>query len=124
VLLKRGPHRTVTEIGRALHTHCERIAAIADASQITSNAVRRPRLPDPFGLANTWLSRAWCSSPGATPKSAFPHVSSLGGCQRRALRRRDPHRQDPQPELPVRRLAVLSRGLFAPQYCAQKGIRR
>ena len=131
VLLKRGPHRIeVTEIGRALHTHCERIAAIAmDASQITSemqSAVRGTiRIALPFGLANTWLSRGLVQFARRYPEVRISvHVSN-----RWVDVSEEPYDvaihigRIRNQNLPVRRLAVLSRGLFAaPQYCAQKGM--
>jgi DNA-binding transcriptional LysR family regulator len=64
VLLKRGPHRLeVTEVGRALYQHCERIAAeVADASNIASELQSQlkgaMRISIPFGLGNTWISQA------------------------------------------------------------------
>lgn len=131
VLLKRGPHRIeVTEIGRALHTHCERIAAIAmDASQITSemqSAVRGTiRIALPFGLANTWLSRSLVQFARRYPEVRIStHVSN-----RWVDVSEEPYDvaiyigKIRNQNLPVRRLAALSRGLFAaPQYCAEKGM--
>lgn len=131
VLLKRGPQRIeVTEIGKALHAHCERITAIArDASQITSemqSAVRGTiRVALPFGFANTWLTRAMvqyaqrypevrvhaevCNRWVDVSEDAFDVSICIGTVRNQ--------------NLPMRRLAALTRGLFAaPSYCERHGL--
>lgn len=130
VLLKRGPQRIeVTEIGKALHAHCERITAIArDASQITSemqSAVRGTiRVALPFGFANTWLSRAMvqyaqhypevrihaevCNRWVDVSEDAFDVAICIGTVRNQ--------------NLPMRRLAALPRGIFAsPSYLERRG---
>jgi DNA-binding transcriptional LysR family regulator len=64
VLLKRGPHtRELTDVGRALLYHCERIAADASvagriAAEMQSHLSGAMHISIPFGLGNTWISRA------------------------------------------------------------------
>lgn len=130
VLLKRGPHRLeVTEIGRALHEHCERIATIAtDASQIVGemqSGVRGViRVAMPFGLANTALSRGMVQF-----AQRYPEVRLYAQVCNRwvdvseesydvAIYIGSVRNQD----LPMRRLASMPRALFAsPDYIARRG---
>lgn len=130
VLLKRGPQRLeVTDIGRALHEHCERIASIAaDASQVVGemqSGVRGTiRVALPFGLANTSLSRGMvqfarrypevriyaqvCNRWVDVSEESYDVAIHIGTVR--------------NPDLPMRRLASLPRGLFAsPDYCARRG---
>jgi len=130
VLLKRGPQRLeVTDIGRALHEHCERIAGIAaDASQVVSemqSGVRGSiRVALPFGLANTSLSRGMVQFARRYPEvRIYAHVVNrwvdvseesydvaihIGTVR--------------NPDLPMRKLASLPRGYFATQdYLARRG---
>jgi DNA-binding transcriptional LysR family regulator len=63
VLLKRGPHsRELTDVGRALLTHCERIAAEASiasriAAEMQSHLSGIMHISIPIGLGGTWISR-------------------------------------------------------------------
>ena len=130
VLLKRGPHHLeMTEVGRALLEHCERIAAeAADASVIASDMQSRLRgtmsVCIPFGLGNTPVSRALTRFAIEYPEvrltidvtnrwvdvSVEPYdvVIYIG-------RVRNEH-------LPTRRLAELPRGLYAsPSYLERYG---
>lgn len=131
VLLKRGPQRLeVTDIGRALHEHCERIANIAaDASQVVGemqSGVRGTiRVALPFGLANTPLSRGLlqfarrypevriyaqvCNRWVDVSEESYDVAIHVGTVR--------------NPDLPMRRLASLPRGFFAsPEYCARRGM--
>jgi len=131
VLLKRGPQRLeVTDIGRALHEHCERITAIAtDASQVVSemqSGVRgNIRVALPFGLANTALSRGMvqfarrypevriyaqvCNRWVDVSEESYDVAIHIGTVR--------------NPDLPMRRLASMPRGFFAtPDYCARRGV--
>lgn len=133
VLLKRGPQRLeVTDIGRALHEHCERIASIAtDASlevgEMQSGARGTIRIAMPFGLANTALSRGMVEFAQRHPEirlyaqvcnrwvdvsaESFDVAIYVGSV--------------PNPDLPMRRLCALPRGLFAsPDYLASRGMPR
>ncbi|MEO8306628.1 MAG: LysR family transcriptional regulator [Pseudomonadota bacterium] len=127
VLLKRGPHRVeLTEIGRALHEHCERIASVAqDVSQIASemqSEVRGAlRVSMPFGLRNAWMTQALASF-----VLRFPEVRLNVNVTNRWV----DVSEEPcdvaihigrirNENLPVRRLADLPRGLYAaPEYLA------
>ena len=130
VLLKRGPQRLeVTDIGRALHEHCERITSIAsDASQIVSemqSGVRGSlRVALPFGLANTAISQGL-----AQFARRFPEVRIYAQVCNRWV---DVSEESydvaihigtvPNPDLPMRRLASLPRGFFAaPDYLTRRG---
>jgi DNA-binding transcriptional LysR family regulator len=133
VLLKRGPHRLeVTEIGRTLHEHCERIANIAtDASQevgeMQSGVRGTIRVAMPFGLANTALSRGMVQF-----AKRYPDVRLYAQVCNRwvdvseesydvAIYIGSVRNQD----LPMRRLCSLPRGLFAsPDYLARRGTPR
>jgi len=131
VLLKRGPQRLeVTDIGRALHEHCERITAIAtDASQVVSemqSGVRGSiRIALPFGLANTALSRGMvqfarrypevriyaqvCNRWVDVSEESYDVAIHIGTVR--------------NPDLPMRRLTSMPRGFFAaPEYCARRGV--
>lgn len=130
VLLKRGPHRLeVTDIGRALHEHCDRIASIAtDASQevgeMQSGVRGTIRVAMPFGLANTALSRGMVDF-----ARRYPEVRLYAQvCNRWVDVSEEPYdvaiyigsvrNQD----LPMRRLCALPRGLFAtPAYLERRG---
>jgi DNA-binding transcriptional LysR family regulator len=130
VLLKRGPQRLeVTDIGRALHEHCERITSIAtDASQVVAEmqtGVRGTiRVALPFGLANTSLSRGMvmfaqrypevriyaqvCNRWVDVSEESYDVAIHIGTVR--------------NPDLPMRRLASLPRGFFAsPDYLARRG---
>ena len=130
VLLKRGPQRLeVTDIGRALHEHCERITSIAtDASQVVAEmqtGVRGSiRVALPFGLANTSLSRGMvmfaqrypevriyaqvCNRWVDVSEESYDVAIHIGTVR--------------NPDLPMRRLASLPRGFFAsPDYLARRG---
>jgi DNA-binding transcriptional LysR family regulator len=131
VLLKRGPQRLeVTDIGRALHAHCERIASIAtDASHVIGemqSGVRGSiRVALPFGLASTSLSRGMvqfarrypevriyaqvCNRWVDVSEESYDVAIHIGTVR--------------NPDLPIRRLASLPRGLFAaPEYCTRRGL--
>jgi DNA-binding transcriptional LysR family regulator len=131
VLLKRGPQRLeVTDIGRALHEHCERISSIAaDASQVVSemqSGVRGSiRVALPFGLANTSLSRGIvqfarrypevriyaqvCNRWVDVSEESYDVAIHIGTVR--------------NPDLPMRRLASMPRGFFAaPEYVARRGL--
>jgi DNA-binding transcriptional LysR family regulator len=130
VLLKRGPQRLeVTDIGRALHEHCERITSIAtDASQVVAEmqtGVRGSiRVALPFGLANTSLSRGMvmfaqrypevriyaqvCNRWVDVSEESYDVAIHIGTVR--------------NPDLPMRRLASLPRGFFAsPDYLSRRG---
>jgi len=131
VLLKRGPHRLeMTEIGKALYRHCERIAAEAAeastiASEMQSQLKGAIRISIPFGLGNTWISQAL-----ARFALAYPDVKLTIHVTNRWVdvseepfdvaiyigRIRNEH-------LPVRRLAELPRGVYAsPMYLERRGV--
>jgi DNA-binding transcriptional LysR family regulator len=131
VLLKRGPRGLeMTEVGRALHHHCERIAETAfDASQIAAemqSLVRGTvRVSVPFGLSKTWVSEAMSDFALRHPDvrlvvhvtnrwvdvSEEPYDVAIHIGQAKNL------------DIPTRRLAELPRGLYAsPEYCARRGI--
>lgn len=133
VLLKRGPHRLeMTEIGRALYRHCERIAAEAAeastiASEMQSQLKGAMRISIPFGLGNTWISQAL-----ARFALRYPDVKLTIHVTNRWVdvseepfdvaihigRIRNEH-------LPVRRLAELARGVYAsPAYLERNGVPR
>jgi LysR family transcriptional regulator, regulator for bpeEF and oprC len=121
VLLKRGPHKLeMTEVGRALFKHCERIAAeAAEASSIAADMQSQlkgtMRISIPMGIGNTWISHALARFAMLYPDLRLTiHVTNswidvseepydvalyIG-------RVRNEH-------LPVRRLADLQRGVYA-----------
>jgi DNA-binding transcriptional LysR family regulator len=130
VLLKRGPHKLeMTEVGRALFKHCERIAAeAAEASSIAADMQSQlkgtMRISIPMGIGNTWISHALARFALLYPDLRLTiHVTNswidvseepydvalyIG-------RVRNEH-------LPVRRLADLQRGVYAsPEYLERKG---
>jgi len=130
VLMKRGPHRIeTTEVGRALLHRCGRIAAeVHDASRIASEMQSQVRgslkLAMPFGLSNTWISRAL----GAFAL-AYPDVTLTVHVTNRWVDvSEEPYdvaivigsvRNE---QLPVRKLCELPRGLYAsPSYCERRG---
>lgn len=131
VLLKRGPHKLeMTEVGRALFKHCERIAAeAAEASSIAADMQSQlkgtMRISIPMGIGNTWISHALARFAMLYPDLRLTiHVTNswidvseepydvalyIG-------RVRNEH-------LPVRRLADLQRGVYAsPEYLERKGV--
>ena len=131
VLLKRGPHKLeMTEVGRALFKHCERIAAeAAEASGIAADMQSQLkgtlRISIPMGIGNTWISQALARFAILYPDLRLTiHVTNswvdvseepydvavyIG-------RVRNEH-------LPVRRLAELHRGVYAsPQYLERHGV--
>lgn len=133
VLLKRGPQRLeVTDIGRALHEHCERITSIAtDASLVVTemqSGVRGSiRVALPFGLANTALSAGLvqfarrypevriyaqvCNRWVDVSEESYDVAIHIGNVR--------------NPDLPMRRLASLPRGFYAaPEYCSRRGVPR
>ena len=130
VLLKRGPQRLEgTDIGRALHEHCERITSIAsDASQIVSemqSGVRGSiRVALPFGLANTALSQGLVQF-----ARRFPEVRIYAQVCNRWVDVSEKSYDVAihigtvrNPDLPMRKLASLPRGFFAaPEYLARRG---
>lgn len=130
VLLKRGPRGLeMTEVGRALHHHCERIAETAfDASQIAAEMQSlvqgTVRVSVPFGLSKTWVSEAMSVFALRHPDvrlvvhvtnrwvdvSEEPYDVAIHIGRAKNL------------DIPTRRLAELSRGLYAsPEYCQRKG---
>jgi DNA-binding transcriptional LysR family regulator len=131
VLLKRGPHRLeVTEIGQALLQHCQRIAAeAADASVIATEMQSQlrgtMRVAIPFGLANTWISKALARFALEYPDVRLTvHVTNSW-----VDVSEDPYDvaiyigRVLNEHLPVRRLAELPRGLYAsPKYIERKGL--
>jgi DNA-binding transcriptional LysR family regulator len=131
VLLKRGPRGLeMTEVGRALHHHCERIAETAfDASQIAAEMQSlvqgTVRVSVPFGLSKTWVSEAMSDFALRHPDvrlvvhvtnrwvdvSEEPYDVAIHVGQAKNL------------DIPTRRLAELPRGLYAsPEYCERRGI--
>jgi DNA-binding transcriptional LysR family regulator len=131
VLLKRGPHRLeVTDIGRALLQRCERIAAEAEdasliASEMQSKLRGAMRISMPFGLSNTWISRAL-----AQFALRYPDVKlTIHVTNRWVDISEEPYDvaihigRVRNENLPVRRLAELPRGFYAsPAYCERKGV--
>ena len=130
VLLKRGTRGLeMTEVGRALHVHCERIASTAlDASQIASemqSLVRGTvRVSMPFGLGGTWVSEAM-----ATFASNYPDIRLVVHATNRWVDvMEEPYDlaiyigKAKNIDIPTRRLAELPRGLYAsPGYLERKG---
>jgi DNA-binding transcriptional LysR family regulator len=131
VLLKRGPRGLeMTEVGRALHHHCERIAETAlDASQIAAEMQSlvqgTVRVSVPFGLSKTWVTEAMSDFALRHPDvrlvvhvtnrwvdvSEEPYDVAIHIGQAKNL------------DIPTRRLAELPRGLYAsPEYCARRGV--
>lgn len=130
VLLKRGPHGLeLSEVGGALHHHCEKIAAMAfDASQIAAemqSLVRGTmRISIPFGLGRTWVSEAITALALRYPElKLVVHVSN-----RWIDVTEEPYDisihigRVPNQHIPTRSLAQLPRGLYAsPDYCQRRG---
>jgi DNA-binding transcriptional LysR family regulator len=133
VLLKRGPHtRELTDVGRALLYHCERIAADASvasriAAEMQSHLSGAMHISIPFGLGDTWISRAL-----AQFAMQHPDVKLTIDVTNRWVdvseepydvaiyigRVRNEH-------LPVRLLAELPRGFYAsPSYIERSGTPR
>ena len=131
VLLKRGVHALeLTEIGRALLGHCQRIANEASeasqlAAEMQSGLKGLIRISLPLGLNDTWITAAL-----ADFASRYPEVKLAVEVTNRWV----DVSEEPydvaihvgrifNEQLPARRLATLSRGLFAsPAYCARKGV--
>jgi DNA-binding transcriptional LysR family regulator len=133
VLLKRGPHtRELTDVGRALLHHCERIAADVSvasriAAEMQSHLSGAMHVSIPFGLGNTWISQALARFALQHPdvkltidvtnrwvdvsEEAYDVAIYIG-------RVRNEH-------LPVRLLAELPRGIYAsPLYVDRAGLPR
>jgi DNA-binding transcriptional LysR family regulator len=130
VLLKRGLHTLeLTDIGRALLEHCQRIAGEAlEASELAAEmqsglkGVMRVSLP--LGLHGTWLTQAL-----ARFASQYPQINLSVEVTNRWI----DVSEDPfdvavhvgrirNESLPARRLASLGRGVYAsPAYLARKG---
>ena len=131
VLLKRGPHKLeMTEIGRALFKHCERIAAeAAEASSIAAEMQSQlkgaMRISIPIGIGNTWISQALARFAMLYPdvKLTIHVTNSWVDVSEEPYdvalyigRVRNEH-------LPVRRLAELQRGVYAsPEYLERTGV--
>jgi DNA-binding transcriptional LysR family regulator len=131
VVLKRGPHRLeVTEVGRALLQRCERIAAeVEDASLVASEMQSKlsgtMRISIPFGLSNTWISRAL-----ARFALRYPDVKLTVHVTNRWVDvSEEPYDvaihigKIRNENLPIRRLVELPRGFYAsPSYCQREGV--
>jgi DNA-binding transcriptional LysR family regulator len=131
VLLKRGPHKLeMTEVGQALHQHCERIAQeAADASGIAAEMQSQlkgaMRISIPFGIGNTWITQALARFALLYPdvkltihvKNGWVDVSEEP--YDIAIHIGRIHNE----HLPVRRLADLPRGVYAsPAYLERHGV--
>jgi DNA-binding transcriptional LysR family regulator len=131
VVLKRGPHRLeITEVGRALLQRCERIAAeVEDASLVASEMQSKlcgaMRISIPFGLSNTWISRAL-----ARFALRYPDVKLTVHVTNRWVDvSEEPYDvaihigRIRNENLPIRRLVELPRGFYAsPSYCQREGM--
>jgi DNA-binding transcriptional LysR family regulator len=133
VLLKRGPHtRELTDVGRALLHHCERIAADASvasriAAEMQSHLSGAMHISIPFGLGNTWISRA-------LTQFALTHADvklTIDVTNRWVDVSEEPYDvaiyigRVRNEHLPVRMLAELPRGLYAsPAYIERAGAPR
>ena len=133
VLLKRGPHtRELTDVGRALLYHCERIAADASvasriAAEMQSHLSGAMHISIPFGLGNTWISRA-------LTQFALQHADvklTIDVTNRWVDVSEEPYDvaiyigRVRNEHLPVRMLAELPRGLYAsPAYIERAGAPR
>ena len=133
VLLKRGPHtRELTDVGRALLYHCERIAADASiasriAAEMQSHLSGAMHISIPFGLGNTWISRA-------LTQFALTHADvklTIDVTNRWVDVSEEPYDvaiyigRVRNEHLPVRMLAELPRGIYAsPAYIERAGAPR
>jgi DNA-binding transcriptional LysR family regulator len=133
VLLKRGPHtRELTDVGRALLYHCERIAADASvasriAAEMQSHLSGAMHISIPFGLGNTWISRA-------LTQFALTHADvklTIDVTNRWVDVSEEPYDvamyigRVRNEHLPVRLLAELPRGIYAsPAYIERAGAPR
>ena len=133
VLLKRGPHtRELTDVGRALLYHCERIAADASvasriAAEMQSHLSGAMHISIPFGLGNTWISRA-------LTQFALQHADvklTIDVTNRWVDVSEEPYDvaiyigRVRNEHLPVRLLAELPRGIYAsPAYIERAGAPR
>ena len=130
ILLKRSLHGLeLTDVGRALMEHCQRIAAEASqartiVSEMQSQLSGTLHISVPFGLSNTWVSQALARFASMYPDlklaidvtnrwvdvSEEPYDVALHiGCIRNQ-------------SLPSRRLAELARGFYAsPDYLRRRG---
>jgi DNA-binding transcriptional LysR family regulator len=131
VLLKRGPHKLeMTDIGRALFEHCQRIAAeAAEASNIAAEMQSQlkgaMRISIPIGIGNTWISQALARFAMLYPdvKLSIHVTNSWIDVSEEPYdvalyigRVRNEH-------LPFRRLAELHRGVYAsPEYLKRRGV--
>lgn len=131
VLLKRGLHTLeLTEIGRALLQHCQRIASAATeasslAAEMQSGLRGTMRISLPLGLNNTWITQAL-----AQFAAEYPQISLAIEVTNRWIDvSEEPYDvaihvgRIRNESLPARRLANLGRGLYAsPAYYARKGV--
>jgi DNA-binding transcriptional LysR family regulator len=131
VLLKRGLHTLeLTEIGRALLQHCQRIASEATeasslAAEMQSELRGTMRISLPLGLNNTWITQAL-----ARFASQYPQISLAIEVTNRWIDvSEEPYDvalhvgRIRNVSLPARRLANLGRGIYAsPAYYARKGV--
>ena len=131
VLLKRGLHTLeLTEIGRALLQHCQRIASEATeasslAAEMQSELRGTMRISLPLGLNNTWITQAL-----ARFASQHPQINlAIEVTNRWVDVSEEPYDvaihvgRIRNESLPARRLANLGRGLYAsPAYYARKGV--
>lgn len=131
VLVKRGAHALeITEIGRALLSHCQRIAReAATASELVtemqSGLKGLIRISLPLGLNDTWITRVMASF-----AFQYPEVNLAVEVTNRWV----DVSEEPYDVaihigrilnelLPARRLATLTRGLYAsPSYLARRGV--
>jgi DNA-binding transcriptional LysR family regulator len=131
VLLKRGLHALeLTEVGRALLQHCQRIATEASqasqlATEMQSGLKGIIRISLPLGLSDTWITQAL-----AHFSSQYPDVTlAVEATNRWVDVSEEPYDvaihvgRIPNEQLPARRLANLSRGVYAsPAYFERKGM--
>ena len=131
VLLKRGVHALeLTEVGQALLGHCRRIASEASeasqlATEMQSGLKGVIRISLPLGLNDTWITQALASF-----ALQYPEVSLAVEVTNRWI----DVSEEPydvaihvgrilNEQLPARRLATLTRGLYgSPSYLQRKGI--
>ena len=131
VLLKRSLHGLeLTDVGRALMAHCQRIATEASEAQaivaeMQSQLSGTMHISIPFGLSNTWVSHALVRFASQYPdvklaidvtnrwvdvsEEAYDVALHIGCVRNQGL--------------PNRRLAELGRGFYAsPGYLEKKGV--
>lgn len=131
VLLKRGLHALeLTEVGHALLQHCQRIAAEASqasqlATEMQSGLKGLIRISLPLGLSDTWITETL-----AAFACQYPDVNLAVEVTNRWIDvSEEPYDiaihvgRIPNEQLPARRLANLSRGVYAsPSYYARRGM--